>query len=105
MRGVVMAAGLDGNPPVRSLIKLARGLGALNQTGFSHHWLDRYTSSIAVTNWVICILSCRQFVGPIGFLPCQHDPCDPGQLVGECDGDEPKGLLLHELPDPIGHGR
>jgi hypothetical protein len=46
------AAGPDGNPPVRSLIKLARLRGALNQTGLPLHWLDRYASSTAIANLV-----------------------------------------------------
>jgi len=46
----LMSAGLDGNPPVRSLIKMTRCRRALNQTGFPHHWLDRYSSSTAAAN-------------------------------------------------------
>ncbi|OKL43727.1 hypothetical protein A3843_11415 [Pseudovibrio exalbescens] len=46
------AAGPDGNPPVRSLIKMTRFNGALNQTGLPLHWLDRYASSTAIANSV-----------------------------------------------------
>ncbi len=47
MCGAALAAGLDGNPPASSLIKLARSSGALNQTGSSRRWLDRYASRTA----------------------------------------------------------
>jgi hypothetical protein len=40
---------------MRSLIKLARCRSALNHTGLPHHWLDRYTSSTAITNSVFRI--------------------------------------------------
>ncbi len=52
------AAGPDGNPPVRSLINLARFGGALNQTGLLHHWLNRYASSTAIANSFLAW--CRQ---------------------------------------------
>jgi hypothetical protein len=48
--GGLVAAGPDGNPPVRYPIKLARLGGAVNQTGFPNHWLDRYSSSTATAN-------------------------------------------------------
>lgn len=44
-------------------------------------------------------------VGVIGLLAGQHDPCDPGQLVGKRHRDEPERLFLGELPDPVCHGR
>ena len=44
-------------------------------------------------------------VGVIGLLPGQHDPGDPGQLVGKRHGDDPERLFLREFPDPVGHGR
>ena len=52
--GAVLAAGLDGNPPASSLINLARFGGAVNQTGSSRHWLDRYAS------WTAFAISCAR---------------------------------------------
>lgn len=43
-------------------------------------------------------------MSPISFLSGQYDPCDPRELVGERDGDEPERLFLQELSDPIRHG-
>ena len=80
------AAGPDGNPPTRSLIKLARSRGALNQDGlFSPlarplhiidclcHFVDRRSSSGDGA------------VGSVGFAFRQHRPGDPRELVGERD--------------------
>ena len=44
-------------------------------------------------------------MGPISFLPRQNGPCDPRELIGERDGDQPERLFLQELSDPIRHGR
>lgn len=43
-------------------------------------------------------------VGVIGFLPGQHDPFDPGELVGKRNGDQAEGLFFRELPDPVHRG-
>lgn len=41
----------------------------------------------------------------IGLLAGQHDPRDPGELVGKRRRDKPEGLDLGELPDPAHHRR
>ena len=43
-------------------------------------------------------------VGVIGLLAGQH-PSDPGEFVGKGHRDEPEGLFLGELPDPVRHRR
>lgn len=44
-------------------------------------------------------------IGVIGLFASQHDPRDPGEFVGKCHRDEPEGLFLGELPDPVRHRR
>ena len=43
-------------------------------------------------------------IGPINFSSGQHDPGGPGELVGECYGDEPERFLLLQLSDPGRYG-
>lgn len=77
----------------------------MNQTGWPHHWLDRYASSTAIANsGCRAPFSGRELVRSVRFLSCQDYPRDTRQFVGQRDGDNPEWLFRHERLDPVCHG-